>query len=165
MSSVTKLIRQEQAIRELEGRLVECEKEFARQLEHLVNKTVEQRLNAIRKAMVPQADVCRECVHGKACRKTWKEHPSFQCNAIQNLSNAYHLLRHPEEKVLEGLASSSDKLSEQEIADIEASEREIKEGKAKTFESAEELIKDLHRGRKRHLAFPDKTAEKERKKS
>lgn len=83
----------------------------------------------------------------------------------QNLTHPYvtFKLEFLRKLKLEGLASSPDKLSEQEIADIEASEREIKEGKAKTFGSAEELIKDLHNGRKRHLASSGSTEKKEKK--
>lgn len=52
---------------------------------------------------------------------------------------------------------SSPQLSEVEIRDIEESEREFREGKTKTFNSAEELIVDLHKQRGWH-----KIAEKNR---
>ena len=57
------------------------------------------------------------------------------------------------------LAGSDDKLSPEEIRDVEASEKEFAEGKCKTFETAEDLIADLQKGRKKRLnlalAFAD----------
>lgn len=39
---------------------------------------------------------------------------------------------------------SKNELTPEEIADIEASEKEIKEGKCKTFKTVKELLEDLH---------------------
>jgi hypothetical protein len=52
-----------------------------------------QKLTEIKKALVPHADTCRKCVLRPTCSKQWKSHPSYQCNAIENLGNAYHFLR------------------------------------------------------------------------
>lgn len=41
----------------------------------------------------------------------------------------------------------SDKLSPEEIADVEASIKELKEGKCKTFNTIEEFLADLHKSR------------------
>jgi len=43
--------------------------------------------------------------------------------------------------------SQEDTLTPEEITDVEASEKEIREGKCKTFNSAKEMIADLHKSR------------------
>jgi hypothetical protein len=50
---------------------------------------------------------------------------------------------------LKELLEGSDSLSPEEIRDIEASEKEIAEGKGKVFENAEDFIADLQKGRKK----------------
>jgi hypothetical protein len=50
-----------------------------------------------------------------------------------------------------GLQESPDSLSPEEIRDVEASEKEIASGKCKTFETAEDLIADLHKKEKGSL--------------
>ena len=45
----------------------------------------------------------------------------------------------------------SPKLSKVELEDIKVSEREIREGKCKTFNTAEEFISDLHKERDKWL--------------